>query len=271
MRKIQRIATIMFATLLALAVAGVAIAAGSVTPSSTPASVEKGQSTSVGFTYSTPAAGSPMLLDTSAAIVNGESVTVADGQTTLSSGLTVTVTRSGNDFTVAIDVPKDFAGSSIEVSLMVKTSQGAEYDADSGTPTSFSVTDPPAPSEEDPAPTEEDTPVDEETPVDEGTPVEDVPDGEETPPSDTPTDLPVVEEEPDDPATTTTDVTSGGATPTEAESDASAAPTALPATGNGGLASAASNGQAGTMLFALGLLMVVGLAGLGTLVALRRR
>jgi hypothetical protein len=183
----------------------------------------------------------------------------------LSSGLTVTVTRSGNDFTVAIDVPKDFAGSSIDVSLMVKTSQGAEYDAESGTPTSFSATDPPVAVEEDPAPT------DEEIPVDEGTPVEDVPDGEETPPSDTPTDLPVAEEEPDDPATTTTDVTSGGATPTAEESDSAASPTALPATGNGGLASTASNGQGSTMLFALGLLMTVSLAGFGTLVAVRRR
>jgi hypothetical protein len=60
----------------------------------TPVSVEKGQSTTVGFTYSTPAAGSPTLLDTSAATVNGESVTVADGQTTLASGVVVTVTCS---------------------------------------------------------------------------------------------------------------------------------------------------------------------------------
>jgi hypothetical protein len=122
MRKIHRFGIVMLATLLAVVVVGVAVAAGTVTPSSTPASVEKGQSTSVGFTYSTPAAGSLTLLDTSAATVNGESVSIADGQTMLSSGLTGTVTRSGNDFTVAIDVPKDFAGSSIDVSLMVKTS-----------------------------------------------------------------------------------------------------------------------------------------------------
>ena len=126
MHKIHRFGTIMLATLLALVVAGVAVATGSVTTSSTPVSVEKGQSTTVGFTYSTPAAGSPTLLDTSAATVNGEPVTVADDQTTLASGLVVTVNRSGSDFTVAIDVPEDFAAAEIQVTLMVTTSQGAE-------------------------------------------------------------------------------------------------------------------------------------------------